>query len=143
MDGLLNVSNMKNAYPDALSAIQSALAFAHASEEVEAVKWILSLPQRLRSTKNLETLTKRFVARFVENPPGIVFKPGGHDYFNHTRRYIRISKPQLVRVLHEIGHAKYGESEESAVAYSLGLILKAKPDFVPVLTGHVLENDPY
>jgi len=134
---------MKKRYPDAVSAMQSALAFAHASEEVEAVKWILELPKRLRNAKNLEIITKRFVTKFVENPPGVVFKPGGHDYFNHTRRYLRISTPELIRVLHEIGHAKYGESEESAVAYSLGLILKAKPEFVPIMTGHVLENDPY
>lgn len=134
---------MKNPYPDSLSAIQSALAFEHDPREVEAVRWALSLPKRLRTAGSLVKIGRRFGSAFLKKPVRVYYTPKGADTFNHTRRIVHISKPEMVRLLHEMGHAKYGESEESAVAYSLGLILKAKPEFVPILTGHVLENDPY
>lgn len=135
--------NMKKTYPDALGAIQGALALEHDPAEVEAVRWVLSLPQRLRTTNNLLLLGRRFAKRFVAKPVKIYHVPDGATYFNHTKRYVQLGKPELAPLLHEIGHAKYGPSEETAVAYSLGLLLKADQSFVPILRGHILENDPY
>lgn len=133
----------QNIYPTSIEALQAAMAFHHETREVAAVKWILRLPKEKRGPKNLVTIGKRFAERFLDEPLDIRFKAGSEDHFNHTQRVVQLGSPELIRLLHEIGHARFGLSERQAVAYSLGLIMKASPGFIPILRGHVLANDPY
>lgn len=130
-------------YPNSIESAVRALAFGHTKAEIESVRYALTRPPDQRTPEVLLAFARGFSRKFVENPITITYKPRAPDQFNHTRRILQIGKPEMVRVLHELGHAKLGLSEDQAVAYSLGLILKALPEFVPVLNGHVLENDPY
>jgi hypothetical protein len=123
-------------YPTAVEAMGAAMAFDHDPEEVRAIAWIL------RSKTHLMPGLRRFAARFIPGPITIVHTPGAPSHFNHTKRIVQIGEFKLEILLHEFGHARYGTSEDLAVAYSLGLILKAKPGFVPLLDGHVLINNP-
>lgn len=130
-------------YPKAVNVVLGALAFKHDPDEVKSVRYALSRPSRARTPAMLAAFGRGFSRRFVKEPVRVVFHTGARDQFNHRTREIQIGKKEIVRLLHEIGHAKFGESEESAVFYSVGLILKALPDFVPVIRDHILENDPY
>ena len=139
----MNMSRHPPKYPEAVNALLGALAFEHDPDEVKAVQYALERPRERRTPYVLTSFGRGFTRRFLKKPVAIRYDPCTPDRFNHASRELSLSKPELVRLLHEIGHAKYGASEDAAVFYSLGLILKAEPKFTPILKGHVLMNDPY
>lgn len=130
-------------YPSAHDVVKGALAFKHDPAEVKSVAFMLMRAPKYRNRYHLVAFGRAFCKRFVKDPVTVHFDIGAPARFNHTKREIVIGRTEIIQLLHEIGHAKYGESEEAAVFYSVGLLLKALPDFVPVLTGHVVTNDPY
>lgn len=130
-------------YPNAQEAVVAALAMPIPAWEAEAVKDLLSAGKSVRTPYQLVEFGKAFAAKFLKQEIRVEYAAGGPTDFHHVKRRVRLGKPEMVRLLHEIGHARYGPYEDKAVAYSLGLLMKADPAFVPVLEGHVLQNDPY
>lgn len=132
-----------NMYPASAEVVKGALAFKHDQAEVKAVQFSLMKDRKYRNQYTLTAFGRAFCKRFIKDPVAIHFNIGEPARFNHTKQEITIGRTELIQLMHEIGHAKYGESEEAAVFYSVGLLLKALPDFVPQLDGHILCNDPY
>ena len=129
-------------YPSASETHLGALLLPHDPAEVEFLRKELSeLP--CRTPRTLLNLGRKFVSRFGIPNVTFVYEAGAVDCFYHTKRLVQLGTPELQRLLHEIGHAKFGRSEHMAVYYSVGLILKAIPNFQADFDNHKLTNDPW
>ena len=129
-------------YPSAAETLAGARAFEHNPKEVAFVRREL-IRRREHSPYHLIEFGKAFAKRFLPMPTRIVYAEGARDLYSFSHRRVQLGTQEITRLLHELGHAKYGRDEHIAVFYSVGLIMKALPGFVPDLTGHVLNNDPY
>ena len=132
---------MSSKYPDALEVAAGAFSLPIPEEEVAMVRDFLKSP-RSSSPYHLINFGRDFCKKFVPHRVSIMYESRGKDSYNHSTGAVTIGTVEIIRLLHEIGHARYGKSEHQAVFYSIGLLMRALPDFVPELNGHKLLNDP-